>query len=64
MLLLEPYLLYLIMSYFVVVNKCSSEVPKAYNFVVVVVVVDVIVVVVVVLALLVVADHTIFSCQQ
>ena len=38
----------------VVVNKCLSEAPHIHNFVVVVVVV----------ALIVVADHTIFSCQQ
>ena len=52
--MLGPYLLLLIISCLVVVNKCYSEAPKAYNFVVVVVVV----------ALLVVADHTIVSCQQ
>ena len=39
------------------VNKCSSEVPKADNFVV-----DVVVVVVVVVALLVVTDPMIYSC--
>ena len=55
-------MLLLIISYLVVVNKYQSKAPKADNFVVDVVVV--IVVVVVVGALLVVADHTIFSCQQ
>ena len=54
-------MLLLIISYLVVVNKCYSEAPKADNFVVVEVEV---VVVVVVVALLVVADHTIFSCNQ
>ena len=49
-------------------NKCQSKAPKADNFVAVVVVVVVVLVVVVVvfvvMALLVIADHTIFSCNQ
>ena len=46
------------------VNKCSSEAPKAVDFVVVVVVVVILVVNVVVVALLIVTDHIIFSCGQ
>ena len=48
----------LITLYLDVINKCYSEAPIAYNFVV-----DVVVVVVVV-TLLVVADHTIFRCHR
>ena len=46
-----------------VVNKCSSEAPKADNFVVDVVG-FVVVVVVVVFVVIVFADHTICSCYH
>ena len=55
-------MLLLIISYLVVVNKRSSEVPKAVDFVVNVVVIVVVDVNVDVGALLVVTGQIIFSC--
>ena len=59
--MLLSFLLLLIISYLVEVNKCKSEIPKADNFVVNVVVVVINVVVVV---LLVVIGHIILRCDQ